>query len=334
MTVDKGMIRRLNRLYRLCRAGEKGFEVVARNASNRGLKVVLKSYAQQRAQFANELGEEILRLGGEVSERRSFRGVVHRGRIEIRAALTIGAHNEENVCLGEAMHGENAVVKAYKECLDHDMPAETRKLIELQFEKVQKARDQVDLLRGHSGDRLVVRLFDSGTDADAAIEALKQADFDPSAIDVVDVKEVTSVYEGEGISANDALVSGAIGGGLWGIIIGAAAGVGALFIPGMGTMVADSRFGTWLAITLAGLIVGAFFGLILGFLIGHGVSEADSYLYDESVRYGTKLLQLLTNNDRAPEAARILHQVNAASRSRATNRTTSQPAEAELNRVS
>ena len=83
----------LNGLRRLCVAGEKGFEVVAANVSNRGLKVLLKSYAQQRASFVVALQDEIESLGGSWSERRSARGVIHRGRINIFAALTIGTQS-------------------------------------------------------------------------------------------------------------------------------------------------------------------------------------------------------------------------------------------------
>ena len=65
---------------------------------------------------------------------------------------------------------------------------------------------------------------------------------------------------------------------------------------------------------LAGLIIGAFFGAILGFLIGTGVTEEDIYLYDDSVRHGTKLLKLRTDIERVMEAEKVLHEVNAAAR--------------------
>lgn len=311
---QKALIRRLNRLHRICRAGERGYQVVARNVSNRGLKVVLKSYAQQRTRFAAELKEEIQRLGGAVSERRSVRGVIHRGRIDIFAGLTIGPQNVENVALGEAIKGEKVAERAYKRVLKKGLPPEIEAVVERQSEAIRAARDRMGLLRGSDGDRLVVRLFDSEEDAETAVVALGDAGFERSEIEIVDVKEIASVYEGEGSRISETVASGAFGGALWGSIIGAAAGIGIVFIPGMEIMAGSNEIATLITMTLIGTFIGALFGAILGYLIGKGISEEDAYLYDVSVEFGTKLVRLKTNNERAAEAARVLHQINAAAR--------------------
>jgi uncharacterized protein (TIGR02284 family) len=312
---NRAIIRKLNRLYRFCKAGERGFLVVSENASNRGLKVVLKSFAHQRAVFAKELKEEIHRLGDEISERRSIRGIIHRGRINIRAALTIGPHNVENVILGEALNGEKVVLKAYRQTLDEDLSDETQAIVKRQYDELLQVRDQIELLRGFEGRQLVVRLFDTEQDVQVANQALEEAGFDQSAIEVADVKQVTSVYEGQGSTVSETLLSGAFGGAIWGTVIGALAGAGLLLFPEMATMMGGYMI-TWAGVTVAGAFFGALFGAILGFLIGHGTAEEDAYLYDDSVEYGSQLVRLLTSEDRAMEASRILHQVNAAARTR------------------
>jgi uncharacterized protein (TIGR02284 family) len=312
---DKQVIGTLNRLHRLCIAGERGFEVVAQNVSNRGLKLFVKSFAQQRADFADELRGEIQRLGGECSERRSIRGIIHRGRINIRSALTIGPQNIEKVALGEAMHGENAAVKAYQNARAKDLPPEAQAIVDRQGKQVEAVREQVALLKGREGTRLVVRLFDTEKDCQIAHQALQEAGYPQEDIEIVDVQQL-SIYKGQGSSVNEAVISGAIGGGLWGILIGAAAGVGALFVPGMASMIADSAAATLVSITIAGILAGALLGAILGFVIGQGVFEEDAYLYDDSLTHGTTLLQLQTSDDRALEASRIMHQINAAARAR------------------
>jgi uncharacterized protein (TIGR02284 family) len=329
-TSDRTLIRKLNRLHRICVAGELGFEVVAKNLSNRGLKVVIKSYAQQRTRFAAELKEEIERLGGQVSERRSVRGVIHRGRIDIFAALTIGHHNVENTVLSEAVRGENAALSAYKSALDSDMPAQTKAVVQRQCEDIQAARDRMVLLRGGEGARLVVRLFDTEQDAAIAVQALQEAGFDPADIEVVDVKDVTSVYEGEGSSVSDTVASGAFGGSIWGTAIGAAAGLGVVLIPGMEMMrMGPDPVTSWVIITLVGTLVGALFGAILGFFIGHGATEEDAYVYDVSVKYGTKLVRLRTTNERAMEATRLFHGVSATARVRVASAPETVPEEPE-----
>jgi uncharacterized protein (TIGR02284 family) len=315
-TSDSALIRKLNRLHRICVAGELGFEVVAKNLSNRGLKVVVKSYAQQRTRFAAELKEEIVRLGGRVSERRSVRGVIHRGRIDIFAALTIGPHNVERTVLSEAIRGEKVALKAYERAVAGDMPAQTKDIVERQYEAIQAAYDRMVLLRGDEGERLVVRLYDTEQDAEAATRALQEAGFDPADIDVVDVKDVTSVYEGEGSRVTETVASGAFGGAIWGTAIGAA-GLGIILIPGMEMMqMGPDPTTSWVIITLVGTIVGALFGAILGFFIGHGASDEDAYIYDVSVKYGTKLVRLKTTNERAMEATRVCHSISAAARAR------------------
>ncbi len=222
---DKAVLRRLNSLYRLCRAGERGFEVVAANLKNRGLKLVLKTYAQERAQCAAALQAEIQRLGGAVSERGSVRAMIHRGRIHILATLTIGAQNVENLVLAEALLGEQAALSAYRRVLAQALPAQSRALVEGQFQQVQAARAQLSLLRGQAGQRVVVRLFNSAPDAEAALRALAEAGIVPTHTEMSDVREVTSVYTGKGAPVREVVLAGAVGGALWGSLAGALAGL-------------------------------------------------------------------------------------------------------------
>ena len=317
---DKKATGTLNRLHRLCRAGERGFEVISQNISNRGLKYLLKSYAQQRTDFAVELKDEIQRLGGDISTRRSVRGVIHRGRINIRSTLTIGDQNVENVALGEAMHGENAAIKAYKRALAKELPAEAHVIVERQLKEIEDVRYHLNLLRGRSKKRLVIGLFNSLNDAESAIQALEKAQFQRSDIEIEDIRQL-SIYEGEGSTLSETVVSGAVGGGLWGAPIGAAAGISAL--------VFDNATAMWIGITMAGIFFGALFGAILGFIIGQGVFEEDASSYEDSLLHGTTLLRLLTNNDRAREAARIMYQINAAARARPNQKAEGNESEAE-----
>jgi len=168
-TGHQSAIQRLNHLYRLCKAGERGFQVVAANVGNRGLKVLLETFAHQRGQFARELENEILRLGGLASERDSIRGLIHRGRINILATLTIGAQNVEQLVLNEALLGERAAVRAFRGALAQDLPAATRSLVDRQHAQVEETRAQIELLLGRSGKRLLVGLFDSELATETAL---------------------------------------------------------------------------------------------------------------------------------------------------------------------
>src|SRR3972149_6522277 len=152
-SANQKALRRLNYLYQICKAGERGFGVVAANVANRGLKLILKTCAQQRARFADELKGEIQRLGGAVSEQGILLllGVIHRGRIDIFATLTIGAQNVENVVLGEALPGQTPPVNPYQGPMAKILSAVTGVLLERPDLQHQVRQEQVALLRGRSG---------------------------------------------------------------------------------------------------------------------------------------------------------------------------------------
>lgn len=314
--MNQGTIRQLNRLYRICKAGEWGFAVAAENVSNRGLKVILKSFSQQRAAFAGEIKEMIEQAGGSISDRRSIRGIIHRGRIDIRGAMTIGAQNVENGVLNEALIGEEAAIRTYKSVMGKALPAEAQALVERQSEEVQATYEELKLLRGRSGQRLVVRLFDSEHDTDIAIQSLTEAGFDRSNVEVTEVQEIARVDQHQSYKIDETIISGAVGGAIWGGILGAIIGLNFLFFPNIGAMMGNPAE-AWGFSALGGTLIGALFGAILGFLIGRGISEEDAYLYDDSVRHGVNLVQLTTNDERSAEAAHIMHDVNAAARTRA-----------------
>jgi uncharacterized protein (TIGR02284 family) len=314
-------LQQLNHLYWICKAGEKGLEVAAVHINNRGLKTMLKTYAHQRAQMADELRQEIVRLGDSVSSRQGLLGIlgmIHRGRIDIFATLTIGAQNVENSVLGEVLTGERAAVQAYRSALASGLAGEIRALVERRAALIQAAYDHAALLRGHDGRRMVVWLFDSEHDSQAAVQALQAAGFAIEGIDNVDFQQVTHTYTREGSRVVETVISGAAGGALWGTAIGALAGFGAGITPGM-PLVGDSPLVLWAMITLSGLIFGALIASFLGFVIGVSVSEQDAYVYEQSLRQGAKLVRLTTETRRAAEAVEIMRRVNAEAREQATD---------------
>ncbi len=311
---NTAVIKELNRLYRICIAGEKGFAVVAANIGNRGLKITLKTFAQQRAQFAAELKNIIQKLGGSVAGEESIPGIIHRGRINILATLTIGMQNVENIALGEAIIGEKAAINAYRKALAKPMPVEIRTTLERHFEKVQETHDQVDLLRGKTGQRLVVLLFDSESDTAIALQGLVDAGFPADRVETMDVSEVTDIHIGKDRRVSESVISGAVGGAIWGSVIGAVAGLSALTIPGMEPFMGISAQNTWALVSLSGTVIGALVAAFLGLVIGLGVSEEDAIVYKDSLKYGVKLVRLYTENGRFADAHHILRQIAALPR--------------------
>lgn len=313
MTTKKA-IQTINNLAQLCVASEKGFNVSATNVANRGLKMLLKTFAQQRSQFADELHTEVKRLGGQPRIGIQPLAAIHRGWIHIKAAMTIGFDNTERVVLNEAVRGESVAVRNYQQALSQPLPISVKQLVQDQYERVQKTKEQVELMRGQIGERMVVRLFDTPEDADAAVEALQTAGFERDNLNRVPLDQITTLYEQkhkdqpvwETASAG-ALVIGTVG-----AILGLIAGAGAMMIPVIGSMMVSSRFGPIFSTAVAGLLIGLLFGAFLGALIGLGISEDDDFLYDESIKQGHLLLMVKTSKERAEAANRIMLEINAA----------------------
>jgi Domain of unknown function (DUF2383) len=78
------------------------------------LKILYRVYAQQRRKFKEEIFDEIQRLGGHSRPRSNILGILHRGRIDIFAAMTIGDEGVENLLLKEILVGESTALRAYE----------------------------------------------------------------------------------------------------------------------------------------------------------------------------------------------------------------------------
>lgn len=302
----KETIKTLNHLARLCLAGASGFSTVAENVQNRGLKLLLQQYAQQRAEFAQALQAEIKRLGGEAKTGRNLLGVIHRGRIDIMATLTIGAENVEKVALREAVIGEKAVLQAYQKALRKELPAETRKLLEAQQQQIQTVSAEVQKLRGSREGRLLVRAFRQEQDVARARKELRQAGIGENAIEVMSFGSMTAQPLPESTTRGETAVSGAVGGAIWIGILGSLSGALMVWLPGLGPDGHLPAALTWALVTLGAVLVGALFGGIMGWLIGMGIREEHIHLYNTTLSEGGYLLKVQAPRAQASQLYQLL----------------------------
>lgn len=309
---ERQVVSTLNRLIRLCIASEKGFNVSAENVKNRGLQVMFKTYAQERAQFARTLRDMVVERGGEAAEGGGLLAAAHRGWINIKAAMTIGQPATESVVLGEAVRGERVAVRRYEEALEQPLAEGVKEVLEEQHRRVVEVSERVQDLQGRQGRRLVVRLFDSESDADIAEEQLEAASFEGAQIERVPLDQVLTLYEEEHVADTtlETSLAGALVGAGVGILLGLIAGISAMVVPG-GSLFALSLAETFLWTILLGAVSGLFFGALIGAIIGLGVSQEDEYRYANSIRHGSLLLLLQVDQARANEAAEIMKRVNA-----------------------
>lgn len=144
---DSDVIKALNDLIEICKDGENGFRTAAEGIEDPTLKRLFESYSQQRAEFAAELQSQVRRAGKEPEDRGDVMGALHRGWINIKAAVT---GRDEAAIISECERGEDAAVSAYRAALEKSLPAEVRALVERQFLQVKEAHDHIrSLERAH-----------------------------------------------------------------------------------------------------------------------------------------------------------------------------------------
>ena len=129
----------LNRLIQTCKDGEQGFRTAAENLKNPQAKSLFSSYAQQRAEMAQELQAEVRAQGGDPESAGSIAGATHRGWMNLKAAVAGG----DDSIIAEAERGEDVAKKAYNDALAEGLPPMTLAIVRRQAKRVQDAHDQV-----------------------------------------------------------------------------------------------------------------------------------------------------------------------------------------------
>jgi uncharacterized membrane protein len=160
----------------------------------------------------------------------------------------------------------------------------------------------------------LIGLFTNYQDAEKALESLKEAGFKDEAITLLtrnstykNDPEETESKENLSRMASKNAASGGVIGGLSGLIVG----LGAIFVPGLGPVLASGALATAIATTAAGAGIGAAAGGIVGALIGQGVSEEEAEVYAEGVKRGGLLIMVRVEDGRTEVANTLLKNANA-----------------------
>jgi hypothetical protein len=162
------------------------------------------------------------------------------------------------------------------------------------------------------GRRLVAGGFFRERDAAvAALVDLRAAGFRPRDIGAI-TRDGTALGEPTGETGPKVLAgagAGALGGGLLGGLVGWLAGLGALALPGVGSVLAGgaltAAFGVVGGAAVNGAGLGAAAGGIVGGLVGLGVPEEEACRHERGLRGGGVLVTVAAG-DRADEALTIL----------------------------
>jgi len=130
----------LNSLIAICKDGEQGYLTAASDVENSELASIFQHYSEQRVKFAKELGAEVARLGGEVTDHGTVSGTVFRGWMNVKSALT-GASAGAVIAACET--GEDSAAAAFEQAVHTDIPGETRAIVERQAKQVREAHSHM-----------------------------------------------------------------------------------------------------------------------------------------------------------------------------------------------
>ena len=146
----KEVVSTLNDLIETCKDGEQGFTTCAENIESPQIKSKLSQHARECATGAQELQGIVRSLGGEAETTSSVSGSLHRGWVDIKAAVT---GKDETAVLNECERGEDIAVASYRNALDKELPADIRSVVERQFHGVMRNHDQVKQMRNSARAR-------------------------------------------------------------------------------------------------------------------------------------------------------------------------------------
>lgn len=133
----------LNDLIETCEDGIEGFKTASESVKNPAAKALFVSRLPNIQRGMAELKAEVRRLGGDPDKSGTIAGAMHRGWINLKAAVT--GKNEEAI-VAECERGEEHAAHVYEDALQKDLPMDTRAIVERQYRGVVENLERVRAL--------------------------------------------------------------------------------------------------------------------------------------------------------------------------------------------
>jgi len=134
----------LNDLIETSKDGEKGFRAAAEDTKTTELQALFLRRAGDCAAGASELQQVVTRLGGKPEDSGTVAGAVHRGWVNLKAAVS---SRTDLAILEECERGEDVAKASYTKALKEALPEEIRVVVQRQYEGVVSNHDQIRNLR-------------------------------------------------------------------------------------------------------------------------------------------------------------------------------------------
>ena len=127
-----------------CKDGQKGYQDAASHVKRSDLKTYFNEQSLERGRFAEELRQELIRLGeSDKKPSGSASGAMRRAWIDTKVALGGG----DKSILNSLEAGEDSAKESYEKALSKSLPSDIMEIVRKQAASVQRAHDHVKMLR-------------------------------------------------------------------------------------------------------------------------------------------------------------------------------------------
>jgi len=124
----------------------QGYEMAIDDTDDADLKALFSQYATQSRKLRSDLVEAIERAGGNAPDGTTFLGKLHKGWMELKAALT---SRDRVAVLNSCEQGEDAIKAAYQKAIEPDAKVlmSVRTTLHQQYDEIKNAHDRIKSLR-------------------------------------------------------------------------------------------------------------------------------------------------------------------------------------------
>jgi len=283
----------------------------AESVEHRGLKLLLKVMAQERANMLNQLRQALGRT--EVNPldpaRKPISRSLKQGLQEIETSMTVQRLGRESVTLNHLLSEEDSLLAAYSALASGSNRTPLGELLETQRMQIAKFDQRLKAV-GDGIEPIVARVFDSRSDGERAVKELQEGGLLASQIDAAPISYVARpVMRATVIPASPVhtMAAGAASGAMIGALVGAALAAFVWLTP---AVVGWLTVGPW-ALFLGAALIGAVFGTVFGYFIGQSRREDDLMVTADGLVNGEFLVVAYPHPDQVTQAEEILQLYHA-----------------------
>jgi uncharacterized protein (TIGR02284 family) len=142
---NKDQITTLNTLTATLIDSVNGYRDAAEDSESGRFQQMFRERADERSQLAEELRDEVRRLGGNPEDDGSFMGKTHQRFMDLKSAIM---GRDEKAVINEVERGEDYLKEKFETAIESgDLAGEARQCVERVYQSIRAGHDQISQLK-------------------------------------------------------------------------------------------------------------------------------------------------------------------------------------------